>query len=34
MFSLLFDKSKMDWSSVGTDDDFTKALMLLFKKRA
>ena len=30
----LFTKSKMDWTSVGTDEDFTKALMLLFKKRA
>ena len=30
----LFAKSKMDWTSVGTDEDFTKALMLLFKKRA
>ena len=34
MLSNLFAKSKMDWTSVGTDEDFTKALMLLFKKRA
>ena len=34
MLRKLFAKSKMDWTSVGTDEDFTKALMLLFKKRA
>jgi len=34
MLRKLFTKSKMDWTSVGTDEDFTKALMLLFKKRA
>ena len=34
MLCKLFAKSKMDWTSVGTDEDFTKALMLLFKKRA
>ena len=30
----LFSKSKVDWTSVATNEDFTKALMLLFKKRA
>ena len=30
----LFFKSKVDWTSVATNEDFTKALMLLFKKRA
>ena len=30
----LFSKSKVDWISVATNEDFTKALMLLFKKRA
>lgn len=29
-----FAKSQVDWISVATDEDFTKALMLLFKKRA
>ena len=30
----LFAKSKVDWTSVATNENFTKALMLLFKKRA
>lgn len=30
----LFAKSKVDWTSVATNESFTKALMLLFKKRA
>ena len=30
----LFSKSKVDWTSVAMNEDFTKALMLLFKKRA
>lgn len=34
MLRNLFAKSKMDWTSVSTNEDFTKALMLLFKKRA
>ncbi len=29
-----FAKSKVDWTSVATNEDFTKSLMLLFKKRA
>ncbi len=29
-----FAKSKVDWTSVATNEDFTKALMLLFKQRA
>lgn len=29
-----FAKSRIDWTSVATNDDFTKALMLLFKQRA
>ena len=34
MLRELFSKSKVDWTSVATNEDFTKALMLLFKKRA
>lgn len=29
-----FAKSQVDWTAVATNEDFTKALMLLFKKRA
>ena len=29
-----FAKSKVDWVSVATNEDFAKSLMLLFKKRA
>lgn len=29
-----FAKSKVDWTSVATNEDFTKALMLLFKRRS
>lgn len=29
-----FAKSKVDWTSVATNEDFAKALMLLFKKRS
>ena len=30
----IFAKSKVDWTSIATNQDFTKALMLLFKKRS
>lgn len=30
----LFAMSSVDWTSIATNEDFTKALMLLFKKRA
>lgn len=29
-----FRKSQVDWTSIATDDDYVKALMMLFKKRA
>ena len=29
-----FSKSKVDWTSVATNEDFTKALLLLFKQRS
>ena len=29
-----FTKSKVDWTSIATSEDFTKALLLLFKQRA
>ena len=29
----IFAKSSVDWTSVGTDEDYVKALMMLFKKR-
>ncbi|HEY9543128.1 DUF58 domain-containing protein [Prevotella sp.] len=29
-----FRKSKIDWTSIATDDDYVKSLMMLFKKRA
>ena len=29
----IFAKSSVDWMSVGTDEDYVKALMLLFKRR-
>lgn len=31
---LIFAKSQMDWTSVATNEDYIKALMLLFKQRA
>ena len=30
----IFAKSRIDWTAVATNDDFTKALMLLFKQRS
>ena len=30
----LFAMSNVDWTSIATNEDFTKALMILFKKRA
>jgi hypothetical protein len=29
-----FNKSKVDWTSVATNDDYVRALMLLFKQRS
>ena len=29
----LFAKSKVDWTSVATNEDFSKALLMLFKQR-
>lgn len=29
----LFAKSKVDWISIATDEDFSRALLLLFKRR-
>ena len=30
----VFAKSRIDWTAIATNEDFTKALMLLFKRRA
>ena len=32
--SQTFRKSNVDWTSIATDEDYVKALILLFKKRA
>ena len=29
-----FAKSKVDWTSIATNEDFSKALLMLFKQRA
>ena len=33
LLNRIFAKSKVDWTSVATNENFTKALLLLFKKR-